>query len=77
MLWNHYWDGRASAVPVRVTHAAGDVYVTVDMRLGSGLWHVLGDFKFTPGKPATVRIGTAGVDGIVVADAVAVEKCVS
>jgi len=74
MIWNTYWDGRADAVPVRITHAAGVAQVTVDMNRGSGEWHALGEYPLVPGRPAEIRIETEGTRGIVVADAVAVER---
>jgi hypothetical protein len=74
LTWNTYWDGRADAVPVRITHAEGVAQVTVDMNRGSGEWHVLGDYPLAPERPAGVRIETAGTRGIVVADAVAAER---
>lgn len=74
LTWNTYWDGRADAVPVRITHAEGVARVTVDMNRGSGEWHALGDYPLAPERPAEVRIETAGTRGIVVADAVAAER---
>jgi hypothetical protein len=74
ILWNTYWDGRADAVPVRITHAEGVARVTVDMNRGSGLWHELGEYPLAPGRPAEIRIETEGTRGIVVADAVAMER---
>lgn len=74
MIWNEYWNGRSSAAPVTVTHAEGKARLTVDMTQGSGLWHDLGVYRFSPGAAAEVRIETEGAQGIVVADAVAVER---
>jgi hypothetical protein len=74
LLWNYYWNGRSAAVPVVISHAEGTARVTVDMNQGSGMWHELGDYPLKPGAAAEVRIETEGTRGIVVADAVAVEK---
>ncbi|MBP7637269.1 MAG: FAD-dependent oxidoreductase, partial [Kiritimatiellae bacterium] len=74
LTWNVYWDGRARAVPVSIRHARGTLRVTVDMRQGSGLWHDLATVALIPGIPAEVRIETEGTDGVVVADAVAIER---
>ena len=74
MIWNFYWNGRAAAVPVVIAHAEGVARVTVDMNQGSGLWHDLGEYPLCPGAPAEIRIETEGTQGIVVADAVAIER---
>lgn len=74
LTWNVYWDGRARAVPVSIRHARGTLRVTVDMRQGSGLWHDLATVALIPGSPAELRIETEGTDGVVVADAVAIER---
>jgi hypothetical protein len=74
MSWNAYWDGRADAVPVRITHAQGVARVTADMNRGSGEWHELGEYYLAPDCPAEIRIETEGARGIVVADAVAMER---
>jgi len=68
------WRGRAGAVPVTIRHAHGTLQVTVDMRQGSGLWHELATVELRPESPAEVRIETDGTDGVVVADAVAIER---
>jgi hypothetical protein len=44
------------------------------MRQGSGLWHELATVELRPESPAEVRIETDGTDGVVVADAVAIER---
>ena len=62
---------RASNVPVTVTHAGGTTLHLVDQRKapkGDGLFHSLGTFTFE--KRARVVIGSDGVDGYVIADAV-------
>lgn len=62
---------RASNVPVTVTHAGGTTLRLVDQRKapqGDGLFHSLGTFTFE--KRARVVIGSDGVDGYVIADAV-------
>jgi len=74
LIWNVYWDGRARVVPVTIRHARGTLRVTVDMRQGSGLWHELATVALLPGSPAELRIETEGTDGVVVADAVAIER---
>ena len=74
MIWNYYWNGRAGAVPVTIRHAHGTLQVAVDMRQGSGLWHELATVELRPESPAEVRIETDGTDGVVVADAVAIER---
>ena len=62
---------RASNVPVHIHHAEGATTVLVDQRQDpspDGLFHSVGRFKFS-GK-ARVILGSDGVDGYVIADAV-------
>lgn len=73
VIWNFYWNGRASSVPVVIRHTAGESRVLVNMTCGFGQWHELGDYSLKP-DTAQVRIETIGADGVVVADAVAFEK---
>lgn len=74
MMWNYYWNGRAAAVPITIRHADGTLNLEVDMRHGSGLWHELATVKLVPNKMAEVCIETVGTDGVVVADAVAMDR---
>ncbi len=74
MIWNRYWNGRANAVPVRITHMQGVTHITVDMNRDSGEWSELGEYLLEPGSSAEIRIETEGTNDIVVADAVAFER---
>ena len=62
---------RASNVPVRIEHAAGDSRLTVNQRLTppiEGVFQSLGRFEFA--EVGSVTIGTENTDGYVVIDAV-------
>ncbi len=74
MIWNSYWNGRADAVPVRITHLNGVTRITVDMNRHSGEWFEIGEYLLEPGSPAEIRIETEGASGIVIADAVAFKR---
>jgi hypothetical protein len=75
-----YWppDERlASSVPVQIRHAGGTERILVPMRRSDELaqgaiaqWTRLGEFRFEPGADAWLELGTEGVDGAVIADAV-------
>ncbi|UIX29689.1 golvesin C-terminal-like domain-containing protein [Streptomyces sp. GQFP] len=60
---------RASNAPYVVNHADGSTVIPVDQRERGGQWVSLGNFRFTPGQPATIELSDAA-DGYVVADAV-------
>ncbi|QDV70742.1 Xanthan lyase precursor [Rosistilla carotiformis] len=64
-------NNRATAVPVKVTHAQGDSTHTVNQRKPpeiDGLFTKIGVFNFD--RDATVEVGTRDADGYVVVDAV-------
>jgi len=66
-------NNRAGAVPVTIVHADGADVVRVDQTPPpplDGLAIALGRFRFTPERPAEVRIANEGTTGHVVADAV-------
>jgi hypothetical protein len=65
--------GRATNVPVVITHAAGEERLTIDQTKPApidGLWLSLGTFPFEAGARGSVVIGTEEADGYVLADAV-------
>jgi hypothetical protein len=61
---------RASNVPIDITHAGGTATVQADQRSNGGQWVLLGTYGFHPGTAGTVRVGTAGTNGYVIADSV-------
>jgi len=61
---------RASNVPIDVTHAAGTDSFTANQRFNGGIWNSLGVFTFSRGISGSLKIGTLGTNGYVVADAV-------
>jgi len=66
-------ENRASNAPVSVESAEGTKELTVNQRVKAPLakgFISLGKFRFEPGKPAAVVIGTGSADGAVHADAV-------
>ncbi|HEY0941960.1 MAG TPA: FAD-dependent oxidoreductase [Steroidobacter sp.] len=74
-----YWPaatGLASNVPIEIQHATGAAHIALDQRRtgesvqGSVSWQALGEYRFEPTRNAWVEIGTSGVDGAVLADAV-------
>jgi hypothetical protein len=74
-----YWPAGgdlATNVPVDIRHARGSERRTLNQRRGEegvqhGIvsWQPLGQYRFEPGRAAWVEIGTAGVNGPVLADA--------
>ena len=65
--------GRATNVPVVVTHADGKERLTVDQAKPApidDLWLSLGTFPFAAGTEGSVTISTTDTDGYVLADAV-------
>jgi hypothetical protein len=75
-----YWprtEGLASNVPIEIRHATGTEPIQIDMNAPTQIaqgniaqWVPLGEFRFEPGREAWLEIGTRGVDGVVLADAV-------
>lgn len=63
---------RSAGVPLEIETAAGVEKVTLDQRRKPSdfAFAPVGDYRFTPGKPARVRISTEGTTGFVAADAV-------
>ncbi len=69
----HATDSRASHVPVRITHPAGEALVHVDQTVAppiDGLFRSLGRYRFANDQTAVVTISTEGTTGVVIADAV-------
>ena len=73
LWWSASNPGRASNVPVTITHAFGVATVTVDQRFNGAQWNVLGEYTFAASGTVTVSntgVGTEGdgnwvtVDGI-------------
>ena len=67
---------RASNVPVTIRHADGIATVSWNMRQGSrhGFAVDVGSYRFKASQTHTVTLGTAGTDGKVIVDSVAVVK---
>jgi len=67
---------RASNARVSIAHAGGTTDLKWDMRKGSkfGFAVVIGTYRFKAGGNHTITLGTEGVDGKVIADAVAFVK---
>jgi hypothetical protein len=64
---------RATNTPVRVFYTDGDQTFTINQKQTpaiDGRWHSLGKFRFEKGDQWFVMVGTRGVNGSVVADAV-------
>jgi len=74
-----YWPrsgALATNVPVEIRHAGGTQRVTLNQRTstqtaqgGIALWTFVAELRFEPGTESWLEIGTAGVDGDVLADA--------
>ena len=65
--WN---PGRATNVPVAITHGGGTASLTVNQNTNPGTWTDLGVFSFPDGSTPTLTLSNAGTDGTVIADAV-------
>lgn len=64
---------RATDVPVVIRHAGGETRASLNQRNKpsiEGIWEAVGTFEFEADVPAAVTIGTEGVDGHVIIDAV-------
>lgn|GEM_PF-647749 len=61
---------RASNVPVEIRHEGGTVERRIDQRSGGGSWKLLAIVPFSGAAGEGVRVGNAGADGHVIADAV-------
>jgi hypothetical protein len=66
----------ATNVPVQIRHAGGTERITLNQRTstqtaqgGIALWNLVAELRFAPGTESWLEIGTAGVDGEVLADA--------
>ena len=62
--------GRATSVPIEIVSSEGTNTVTVNMQANGGVWNSLGMYTFEAGQNGSVKIGTAGTDNYVIADAV-------
>ncbi len=60
---------RANNVPVKIQHRDGVYETTVNQRLDSAKWNVLGSFHFEAGSAGSLFIQNAGTNGYVIADA--------
>lgn len=69
-MWNSSGTGRATNVPIAITHAGGTTNVVKNQNLDSGQWVLLGTHTFNAGTGGNVLITTTGTDGYVIADAV-------
>ncbi|MDA3874583.1 MAG: hypothetical protein PF795_11575, partial [Kiritimatiellae bacterium] len=63
-------NNRASNVPIDVTYAGGNDYISLDQQSGGGQWVVLGTYSFAAGTAGNVLISNADTNGYVIADAV-------
>jgi hypothetical protein len=70
LRWRQSATTLASNVPVTITAADGTATRTVNQRVDGGSWVVLGTWPFAAGTTGSVTLGTTGVDGSVIADAV-------
>ncbi|AWI09961.1 putative Ig domain-containing protein [Ereboglobus luteus] len=62
--------GRSNNTPVEVTDSEGTHQYTVNQRINSGTWVLLGTFKFAAGATGNVTIKNDSTNGHVIADAV-------
>jgi regulation of enolase protein 1 (concanavalin A-like superfamily) len=57
-------------VPVDVSHSQGLDPISINQKTVGGVWHLLGNYRFTAGNAGYVEISNTGTSGRVVADAV-------
>ncbi len=69
-LWYVAGANRPANVPVETAHAGGLSTVVVDQQKNGSQWFVIGTNSFMAGTGGSVKIGTGGTSGYVMADAV-------
>ena len=69
--WWRADSNRASNAPYTIHHAGGSTTVVVDQSTGGSRWNLLGTFALAPGGGHRVELTDLGVNGRIVADAVA------
>jgi hypothetical protein len=70
LRWRESASTLASNVPVTIAHAGGSATRTLNQRQGGGAWYLLGAWNFAAGTAGAITLGTTGVNGYVIADAV-------
>jgi alpha-tubulin suppressor-like RCC1 family protein len=70
LRWRESAATLASNVPVTITHSGGTASRTLNQRVNGGGWVLLGLWDFPAGTTGAVTLGTTGVNGYVIADAV-------
>ncbi|WP_420347619.1 RHS repeat-associated core domain-containing protein [Pelagibius sp.] len=69
----HAWSNHATNAPFTIHHDGGSTTVEVNQQVTSGTWNFIGTFEFAPDSGHKIEV-TTQADGLVVADAIAIEK---
>ncbi len=70
LRWRESAATLASNVPLTIAHSGGTLTRTLNQRVNGGGWVLLGLWDFPAGTTGAVTLGTTGVNGYVIADAV-------